>query len=205
MPQELPDSSANGLQDSQVFAELVKQLPDTSWGYLCALGFWAAQLFFIWSLQKQGIAPEALPDKLPPGTEWSTVPLLGMSVVCTIFYYFCIYRFHIVARATPGWEHPISAKRAVGFHFIPFYNFYWIFKWPLELGRFARWCMPNPGINWQFGLGYIATQLLVFADPALGVLAMFGLCGYVRWRLRICLEFKAALAGRAQAEAFSGQ
>ena len=121
-----------------------------------------------------------------------------------IYFLYCIYGFHKVAQAAPGWWHPITPARAVGFHFIPVYYLYWMFKWPLELGRFLRWCMPNPGINWQLGFACVASQLLFLVDRGAGALATASLCGYVRWRMKIALEFKAAsLASRASSEALS--
>ena len=46
-----------------------------------------------------------------------------------------IRRLHdVMAKATDG-RHPVSPKRAVWPHLIPFYNLYWAFRWPEEIAH----------------------------------------------------------------------
>lgn len=203
-PSTPPESAVSLSQIAEVYAALGRRLPDTSWGALLALAFWAAQLYFILTVQRLGLSMESLPAEPPAELSLAMIPLLAVALAAVAFYYFCVYRFHKLACTAPGWKHPVSPGRAVGFHFIPFFNLYWVFRWPAELGRFLRWCMPNPGINWQLGAAYIGCQLLGFLSPAASVFATMGLLGYIRWRMKIALDFKAAaLAGRVTPEAFS--
>jgi hypothetical protein len=39
-----------------------------------------------------------------------------------VYWLACVYRYHVIMQYLPGWKHPISPARAVGFHFIPIYN-----------------------------------------------------------------------------------
>jgi WD40 repeat protein/uncharacterized membrane protein len=64
-------------------------------------------------------------------TWWSII-----FVLATVFYMcFCIYKQHKALQKLTNGNHPISPAKAVGFHFIPLFNYYWIFKWPYEMGK----------------------------------------------------------------------
>jgi len=70
--------------------------------------------------------------------------LFLVSFIGGVYWLVCIYRIHVVLANAPNWKHPISPARAVGFHFIPFYQFYWIFKWPREIAKFVNSRLPQP-------------------------------------------------------------
>jgi hypothetical protein len=61
--------------------------------------------------------------------------------VATAYVLQCISSYHHVVNRVEGWSHPISPRRAVRFHFIPLFNLYWDFKWPVEMARFVNWRM----------------------------------------------------------------
>jgi hypothetical protein len=68
-----------------------------------------------------------------------TSPLWILGNVVYIFYWaFCIYRIHAVLRDITGGLYPISPGKAAGFHFIPFYNLFWIFHWTNTLADFLN-------------------------------------------------------------------
>jgi hypothetical protein len=103
-----------------------------------------------------------------------------------VYWLVCVYRYHVVMQRVPGWKHPISPARAVGFHFIPIYNLYWVFKWPQEIARF---------VNWRFGQQVMKPQmvgLMIFAafimrflfDPGFGLILLFLAASYVSGCLR---------------------
>jgi hypothetical protein len=103
-----------------------------------------------------------------------------------IYWLVCVYRYHVVMQHAPGWKHSISPARAVGFHFIPLYNLYWVFKWPQEIARF---------VNWRFGQSVMKPQMVglmvfgafvmrFFFDPGLGLILLFLAASYVSGCLR---------------------
>src|SRR5262249_35832611 len=53
------------------------------------------------------------------------------------YWFVCIYRYHKILAAVPRYIHPISAAKAVGFHFIPIFNLFWIFSWPSAIADFV--------------------------------------------------------------------
>ena len=63
--------------------------------------------------------------------------LLGF--VTLVYWLVCVYRLHQVLAHVAGWKHPVSPGRAVGFHFIPVYSLYWLYKWPSEVAKFVNW------------------------------------------------------------------
>jgi hypothetical protein len=86
----------------------------------------------------------------------------------------------------PGWKHPISPARAVGFHFIPIYNLYWVVKWPQEIARFVKWRFKGPVMKPQMvGLMVLAAFVMRFLfDPGLGLILFFLAASYVSGCLR---------------------
>lgn len=66
--------------------------------------------------------------------------LAQMAVYWTavIYFFMVIHRIHKILRAATDPKYPISPARAVGFCFIPFYNIYWMFKWPGEIALFLN-------------------------------------------------------------------
>jgi len=97
-----------------------------------------------------------------------------------IFWLACIYRIHAVLARVPGWKHPISPARAAGFHFIPFYSLYWIFKWPLEISRFVngrlRRALMKPAI---IGVAILLALVMHILDSGFGLILMFLPLSYV--------------------------
>ena len=55
-----------------------------------------------------------------------------------IYWLVCLHRIHKILNELSGYRYPYSPAEVVGLHFIPGYNFYWIFKWPLELARYIN-------------------------------------------------------------------
>src|SRR5437867_11265734 len=52
-----------------------------------------------------------------------------------IYWLFCVHRFHKILGEMTANRYPIAPGEAVGKHFIPFYNIYWLFAWPLALSN----------------------------------------------------------------------
>ncbi len=53
-----------------------------------------------------------------------------------IYWLFYIYKLHKVLDAVSYNKYPISPGKAVGYHFIPFFNIFWVFKWLTEFTKF---------------------------------------------------------------------
>jgi hypothetical protein len=67
--------------------------------------------------------------------------------VALVYWLVCVHRLHVVLKEVPGWKHPISPARAVGFHFLPVYSLYWLYKWPRELAKFVNWRLQRPALK----------------------------------------------------------
>ncbi len=113
------------------------------------------------------------------------IPAAGLA-----YWLYCVYRLHAVLRLIPGWNHPISPGRAVGFHLIPFYNVYWIFRWPLEVANFIEWKTGSKSM-WGFDAGFIILVgwfLGHFFHPVWMLFLMFLAVEYVRRNLAAALR-----------------
>jgi hypothetical protein len=107
------------------------------------------------------------------------------SFVGGVYWLVCIYQVHVVMAHVPGWTHPISPARAVGFHFIPFYQFYWIFKWPREIANFVNARLRQPIMKpVAVGVAVLAALILRILDPGFGLILLFFPMSYLSQCLR---------------------
>jgi hypothetical protein len=129
------------------------------------------------------LQPELLKARVIP-----PLYLFLISFVGGVYWFVCIYRYHVILAAVPGWKHPISPARAVGFHFIPIYNLYWVFKWPKEIARFvnvrlhAAVMKPLP-----VGIAILGALVLRVLDPGFGLILLFFPMSYISECLRRAL------------------
>ena len=101
--------------------------------------------------------------------------------VARVYWLVCVYRYHKILAAIPRYVHPISPAKAVGFHFIPFFNLYWIFAWPEAIAKFVNARLGTPLMKgWVLGAGFIAATLFqLLLDAGLGVALLFFATGYI--------------------------
>ncbi len=91
-----------------------------------------------------------------------------------IYWLWCVHRYHDIMTSIRGYHHPISPGQAVARHFIPFYNFYWLFKWPSEIATFVNWRSQAPAMHgWIAGLLVLGGFLLRFVDGSIGMAVVF--------------------------------
>jgi serine/threonine protein kinase len=113
------------------------------------------------------------------------VYLIAIGLVGMAYWLFCVYRFHkILWEMTKDYE--FSPGAAVGYHFIPFYNFYWIFKWPIEFSNTINalgTVKMAPGALLG-ALLLIALLVNRFFDGAVGMTFIFGIGTYMASVLR---------------------
>lgn len=106
--------------------------------------------------------------------------LFLLSFVGGVYWAVCIYQLHVVMAQIPGWKHPISPARSVGFHFIPFYNLYWVFRWPREIAGFVNSRLERPVMRPSAAsLAVLAALLLRLVDPGLGLVLLFLPISYI--------------------------
>ncbi|HMI53136.1 MAG TPA: hypothetical protein VK525_16605 [Candidatus Saccharimonadales bacterium] len=102
------------------------------------------------------------------------------SFVGVVYWLVCVYRIHVFMNSIPGWVHPISPARAVGFHFIPFYQLYWMFKWPRAIALFVNQQMHLPLMKpVLIGVTLLLALALRILAPGPGLLLLFMPLSYV--------------------------
>jgi hypothetical protein len=117
----------------------------------------------------------------------SVTKLLFVVIVLAggIYWLFCIHRFHKILGEMSVNRYPISPAEAVSKHFIPFYNVYWLFAWPLTLTRYlnarGHVRMVSGGV---LGFLLLVSVLLRYADGAVGLALMFSVGLYISAKLR---------------------
>ena len=101
------------------------------------------------------------------------------------YWLFCVHRFHkILAEMTQN-RYPIQPGEAVGKHFIPFYNLYWLFVWPSTLSSHlnqAGQVNMLPGA--LIGFVLLVSLLLRYVDGGVGLAVTFSVGLYISARLR---------------------
>jgi hypothetical protein len=110
--------------------------------------------------------------------------------VTRVYWFVCIYGYHKILAAIPGYKHPITPAKAVGYHFIPFFNFFWVFAWPSAIANFVNARLRAPVMRgWILGaaiLGSLFFQL--FLDPGFGAALLFVATSYLAGFLKRALS-----------------
>jgi hypothetical protein len=102
-----------------------------------------------------------------------------------IYWLFCVHRIHKILAELTANSYPIAPGEAVGKHIIPFYNFYWIFKWP---GEFSHYINSRGRVRVisgaVIGVMLLLSLLLRFFDGAIGMAFLFGVTAFVSSKLK---------------------
>ena len=102
-----------------------------------------------------------------------------------IYFLVCVHRIHKILNELSRNHYPYTPGEAAGRHFIPFYNFVWLFKWPGELSRYIN----GKGRVQMLSGGALGTLLLLsllvrFFDGAFGVAFLFGVMMYISAKVK---------------------
>lgn len=158
--------------------ETVEQVPKTSppvvwFGFIFAAIFLFVEIVFVIVTMNQDN-----PQKL------LSLGLVGMPGI--VYWLFCVHRFHKVLRELSHGSYPISPWAAAFKHIIPFYNLYWLFKWPGELSDYL-----NRRGRIQIISGSVIGVLLLLAwmtfrvlDGAIGLSFLFGIGMFINSKLK---------------------
>ena len=101
--------------------------------------------------------------------------------VTRVYWFVCVFQYHKILAAVPNYTHPISPGKAVGFHFIPGYNIYWVFRWPSAIADFVNARLGAPLMRgWVLGVAMFTSILCqTFLDAAFGAALLFLATGYL--------------------------
>lgn len=151
-------------------------LPHVWVGFVFVVVFFAAEIF----------------EVVSAGFDESAIPAVSFKLILValagwVYWLFCVHRFHKVLDEASGGSYPVSTTSAVVGHIVPFYNFYWLFKWPSELASYIE----SRGRDVQIVSGYLIGGLLLISvligrlfDGAIGLAGVFGVGLYVNSKLR---------------------
>jgi hypothetical protein len=145
---------------------------------------WIGYLLAFAALVGEGIAFSRNPELMKPSQVQFIIPPLEIFLplfVARVYWLVCVYQYHKILQAVPGWKHPVSPARAVGFHFIPLFNFVWFFIWPAEIAKFVNARLQHPVMRgWTVGLAFLFAFICqIILDPAIGLVLFFLSTGYL--------------------------
>jgi len=119
------------------------------------------------------------------------VLLTFVGITGSIYWFFCIHRLHKILGVLTIEGHSVSPGKAVCFHFIPFFNFYWLFKWPIEFSKYIN----NLG-NIKIINGFVIGALLLISliinkiDASIGLTCLFGIAVFLNKKVKQQLKFR---------------
>src|SRR5260370_41598194 len=130
----------------EVYAD---QLPRVWIGYLLSLLTFLGEVY----------AVEQNPD-LANGGAPIPLSIYLPAFVSLVYWLVCVHRYHVILGRVEGWGHPISPNRAVWFHFIPLYNFYWIARWPQAIAELVNWRLKSNEMKaWGVSVGILGSVI----------------------------------------------
>jgi len=108
------------------------------------------------------------------------------------FWLWCVYRLHEVFEAASDGNYPISAGAAVGWHFAPIFNLYWVMKWTKVAAGFLRSRAPELNVpGTALGLIVLAGSFARPFVPVLGTVLMFAALQWIVSKSRVALNAPA--------------
>jgi hypothetical protein len=125
----------------------------------------------------------------PTAAERQTLLTYLTWLVGIAYWLFCVHRFHRVLAESTGGSHPISPGRAAGFHLIPFFNLYWIFRWTNAVADLvgARITRARVRHGWT-GVLLLAAFVVSRFDAGFGLLLVFAVIHVIRRDIRRATE-----------------
>ncbi len=153
-------------------------LPKLQIGYFLSILIVVIELAVIFTLPPEALAEEEI--QIPLNIQ---IPFFIASIGAYIYWLVSIFKIHAVLREKTDSTYPIVPGRAVGFHFLPFYNIYWIFKWPSEVIKFINVNLPDKKMK------LYAPGLIILSSGLVGELISSGLATMVlflslKWMVR---------------------
>ncbi len=153
---------------------------------------WIGYLLSLLTFLGEVYAVEQNPD-LANGGAPIPLSIYLPAFVSLAYWLVCVHRYHVILGRVEGWGHPISPNRAVWFHFIPLYNFYWIARWPQAIAEFANWRLQSNEMKaWVVSVGILGSVLCrISVDASFGLALLFVTCSYISEKLKRALETPA--------------
>ncbi|MCK9573497.1 MAG: hypothetical protein M0R20_03735 [Candidatus Omnitrophica bacterium] len=145
------------------------------------VGYILGILFLVIEIGEAVFYPQAGQEKY---SWWSVLLSLGGIV----YWYICLYEVHKTIFKITNSNYPITPARAVGYSFIPFYNLYWIFKWPTEIINMVNVRIGKAKFKtWVPGLLLFFFMFLGRIDGAIWLVGIFSVLGYLIRRIKVGL------------------
>ena len=121
---------------------------------------------------------------LPDNIIFRFLPLF-IGVLGWLYWASCAQSFHEILRTLTTDGYKISPSKAFAYHLIPFFNFYWIFKWPIELSNFInRLGQIKMASGALLGIGIMASIGLSRLDGGIGLAFLFGIASYINSKIK---------------------
>lgn len=119
--------------------------------------------------------------------DWKVSP---GGLMCGIYWLCCVHRIHVVLAEITNGSYPITPGKSVGYHLIPLFNLYWMFRWTSQMDKFFSSRLRPPGevdgmVSGIFLLiGVIVGRLL---GGVFGMAIMLGVLSYINSRIKAVL------------------
>lgn len=145
------------------------------------VGYVIVAVLFIYGVAEIAVDP-SMENRISP------VLIIG-ALVGLAYWLFCVYRIHWILGEATNSEYPISPAKGAGFHLIPLFNLYWVFKWPYELARFLNQQSQKDIMVKGWGAFFLVGFVLYKVDGLIGLLALFSALIYVVRRVQQVIRF----------------
>ena len=157
-----------GLQSKQATADL--RLPPLSIGFVASLGIFVFEVL-------------AACQCTPLSFDFRYDILLWLTVL--LYWLICVWGLHAALERITSGAYPINPVAAAAYHVIPFFNLYWVFRWPGALSEFLNTHDIRTASQLVLG-GLILVSLLIgrLGWPVIEFLVLFGVLAYLYKRVR---------------------
>lgn len=168
----LKDSISNKKKENITKANL-PQRPKALVGYFIAIVFFGVQV---------------LSTIKGEGNNLNYVAIF-LSVTGGLYWLLCVKQIHSILNFATMNEYPISAGKAAAMHFVPIFNFYWVFKWPIELSKYINSFENIKMIHGSIiGFLIIVGMVIRIIDSTLGMIWMFTIIFFLNKKIQAVVD-----------------
>jgi hypothetical protein len=116
--------------------------------------------------------------------------VLLTSMLGSCYWLFCVYRIHKILAQYTARAYPVSPRRAIGFQFIPIFEYFWFFRWTRRMAAFVDSESGIPGMP-KVWPGMLLTVTSLFgiwpSFKSVRLFLIFGFGIYLTRKLRAIL------------------
>ncbi len=148
------------------------------------------------------LKPDQQSDFTPLTGFLAAVMLIAL-LTGVVYWFMSVHRLHEILLEATNQQYPISAGQATWLQLVPFYNIYWMFKWPAEAADFVNTTAGSKILGkYRYGWMLLAATIIGNIFNGAHLLIGFSILGHIGNGVQKALENKTLPVQTEQKEKY---